>query len=41
MAYKESPLPVLSMPDQHLGLPPAHIFAPELFSWAALRFAAL
>ncbi|EJF63051.1 alpha/beta-hydrolase [Dichomitus squalens LYAD-421 SS1] len=25
----------------HLHLPPAHIFAPELFSWTALRFAAL
>ncbi|KAI0751268.1 Alpha/Beta hydrolase protein [Daedaleopsis nitida] len=25
----------------HLRLPPAHIFAPELYSWAALRFASL
>ncbi|KAI0921978.1 hypothetical protein AcW1_004187 [Taiwanofungus camphoratus] len=26
---------------QHLGLPPAHVFAPELSSYTALRFAAL
>ncbi|KAL6306711.1 Alpha/Beta hydrolase protein [Sparassis latifolia] len=31
----------LALAFHHLGLPPAHIFTPELYAYASLRFAAL